>query len=134
MAKGKEERLKKVNSLIFTIASHGHRHFWAPGRCGLARFSLDDSGRVWWHDHVTGKRVYTHRPWLSWQRGFTGGGTLNQLVTRLSKFIVHGEPLHPGYFDYRRDYWGYGEGMKAVYDAAVSLGVASAICSEGEDS
>ena len=124
----KEERLVSANKFLFVIGSCGRRFFFNPRGHGLAQFSLDPRGRVWFRDDWSGRRIYTHCEWLTNRQGFTHGGTLNGVVRGLANFIAKGEQIHPANFqpghpELGGDIWGYGEDMQLVSDAAVRFGI-----------
>jgi hypothetical protein len=111
----RRQRCEQANEVIRAIASCG-RKFFSHDK-GLARFEVDERGRVWFCDDWSGKRVYTHVAWLG--RGFTHGGTLNALVRGMARYIVHGKPMRPEWFD--GEHWGYGEDIAKVREAARAL-------------
>ena len=122
----KQQRLKAANEFIAVIASCGRNFFEYKGF--VAKLELSDTGRVFFIDHYTKKRIYTHRKYVQWD-GFTSGGTMKSLVESMRDFITKGDLLSAGYF--RQDYgngfgnpWGYGEDILKVKDAAIRLGLA----------
>jgi len=119
----REARVNQANEFIEVIASCGRRFFEHDGR--IARFNLDDRGRLWFTDAYTQKEIYVAMPRYRW-RGFSNGGTLRSLVENLSGYIRHGQPLWMGYFEPMRsgaNAWGYNEeAMGRVRAAAMKLG------------
>lgn len=118
----KIERGDKANALLTCIAMGGRHFFHHEDR--IARFEVDERGRIWFRDAYTQRRVYValNTRW----RGFTNGGTLRTLVERLYEFIRTGkpQPLNLGPWpETLGDLWGYGPYMVEVRDCAVALGL-----------
>ncbi len=126
-------RLDIANGLLETIATFGRRFFSHDGR--VARLELDHRGRVWFHDHYTGLRIYTH--YAGRWRGFTSGGTMRSLIENLRDYIKRGERLHPMVFGPWPDWfcggdlWGYGDDMEKVRTKARDTGCLAALQSKG---
>ncbi|MBY5942347.1 hypothetical protein KUW00_15815 [Halomonas sp. DP5N14-9] len=120
-----QKRLANVNAFIHVIGDHGRRFFHHQGRHG--RMELDQRGRVWFIDHYSQRRIYTHYPYR-W-RGFTSGGTLKSLVELFRDHIKKGHLLNSRYFDHSPDRcgghpWGYpSSDLEIVKDAALRLGI-----------
>lgn len=112
--------------MLEAIASCGRRFFRDKGR--VSRLELDNKGRVWYIDSYTEKRIHTHHPWCKW-RGFTGGGTMKDLIKALRNFVTKGTKLHPKAFGpwpqwyCGGDLWGYGDDMEKVRNSARHLGI-----------
>lgn len=128
MSMTKTERAERVNRMISAMGNHGRRFFYSKDKDCYARIEVDGRGRVWWTDEYTNKRIYTHYKYR-W-RGFSNGGTLQDLVIAFRNYIAKGEPINPGYFgpwpDWycKGDLWGYGkDSMDLVREAAVSIGL-----------
>ena len=125
----RQARMQAANALICVIASFGHR-FFADTGAGHTAYFMAKNGRPWFVDGCTGKAIYTQ--YQGRWRGFTGGGTLRELVDWLRAFIMHGVRLRPRMFgpwpDYvcNGDLWGYGQDMQRVRDAAAALGITEA--------
>jgi hypothetical protein len=122
----KQERLKLANNFIEVIAGCG-RNFFRHDRF-ISSFELSEHGRVFFIDHYSKKRIYTHRRYCKW-RGFTSGGTMKSIVESLRDFIMHGQQMNVSYFQAEmgngfRNPWGYGECILIVKAAAVRFGVA----------
>lgn len=123
----KRDRAANANEVIAAVAMYGHQFFNHPKRYGTSYIRVDDRGRVWFVDGWTGKSVYLH--YAYWQRGFSEGGTLRQLIIALKDYITTGEPISRSrlgpwpdwYCD--GDPWGYGDDMQLVRDCAVAVGV-----------
>ncbi|KFJ13054.1 hypothetical protein DR66_4064 [Delftia acidovorans] len=122
----KAERLGHANALIEIISRHGRRFFHNRESGAIARLELDARGRVWLIDEYRGARVYV--AYRGRWRGFTHGGTLQNLVEALHHYILRGELLHPEYIAPSRmdpkngDIWGYGaEAAAAVRAEAHAL-------------
>lgn len=120
----RQARLEKANELLVVIATHGRRFFHHNGT--TARLELDERGRVWFIDHYSKRRIYTHRPWL--RRGFSSGGTMNALIRALRDFIMgRGTAGLRGAFGpwpewvCGGDLWGYGDDSERVRTAAFTL-------------
>lgn len=123
----KEDCLARANHLLVVIASYGRRFFHHKGR--VSRLECDARGRIWFIDCFSEKRIYTHYP-HTW-RGFSGGGTMKELIVALRDFVVHGRKLPRSSFGpwpewvCGGDLWGYGDSMSHVRDAAERLEVVS---------
>ena len=121
----KQARLENANALIRYIADHGRRFF----RMGIrvSQLERDSRGRVWFVDKYTGKRIYTH--YRGRWRGFSEGGTLQCLVLKLVRYIVHGDLVPANVLGPWPDWycggdlWEYGDSMQAVRDEAARLGI-----------
>lgn len=125
MADTRALRVRQANQLLAVIAGCGRRFFSHEGR--VARLELDHRKRIWWIDHYTQRRVYTHRRG-EW-RGFTSGGTLRNLVERLRDYIRDGKRLNPALLGpwpawvCDGDLWAYGDDMEIVRAEARRLGI-----------
>ncbi len=122
----KEERLKAANEFIAVIASCGRKFFQHKGF--ISTLELSETGRVFFIDYYTKKRIYTHRKFVRWD-GFSNGGTMKSLIESLRDFITKGATMRAGYFQPEMDNglknpWGYGKDILKVKDAAVRLGLA----------
>lgn len=111
----KAERVEHANQLIQVIARHGRRFFYDQKSDTTARLELDHRGKVWFHDHYSKARVYTHPATFGngW-RGFTHGGTLRQLVEDMRDYVLTGRKiwissLGPQRISDRSNIWGYEE-------------------------
>lgn len=122
----KQERLLAANEFIKAISECGRKFFQHQGF--VSTLELSKNGRVYFIDYYTKKRIYTHTD-MRWH-GFTGGGTLNDLIKSLRDFICKGDLLNASYFDYdepRKTFsnpWGYGADILKVKNVAISLGIA----------
>jgi len=122
----KQQRLKAANEFIAVIASCGRKFFEYKGF--VSTLELSETGRVFFIDHYTKKRIYTHRKYVRWD-GFTSGGTMKNLVESMRDFITKGKTMRSGYFQPEMDNgfenpWGYGEDILKVRAAAIRLGLA----------
>jgi hypothetical protein len=122
-----QERLGAANKFIQAIAGCGRNFFRHEDF--VSSFELSPTGRVFFIDYYTKKRIYTHRSFVKW-RGFTSGGTLKALVENLRDFIKKGCLLNANYFenDITNGYknpWGYGDDIAIVKDSAIKLGIAA---------
>ena len=112
----RRDRVQVANLFLAVIASHGREFFKHGDR--IARFELDDRGRVWFVDAYSGRRIYTHR--RVWGRGFTNGGTLMSLCQDLQRYVMGRGPLPLARLGPWRkdlcggDLWGYGADMEKV--------------------
>lgn len=122
----KEERLKRANEFITVIASCGRKFFEHEGF--IATLELSSTGRVFFIDDYTKKRVYTHQYGYRWGE-FSHGGTMKNLIQCLRDFITKGEIMYADYFQPTMgngwpNPWGYGDDILKVREAAVRLGIA----------
>lgn len=122
----KEERLEKANEFIAVIASCGRQFFKHKGF--VSTLELSPTGRVFFIDYYTRKRIYTHRKYCRWD-GFTSGGTMKMMVESMRDFITKGNMMRAEYFTYDigngfGNPWGYGKDILKVRDAAIRLGLA----------
>lgn len=122
----KTERLVHANALIEVISRHGRRFFRNRESGTIARLELDARGRVWLIDEYRGARVYV--AYRGRWRGFSHGGTLQNLIEELHHYIQHADLLHPEHIAPSRmdpkngDIWGYGaEAAAAVRAEAHAL-------------
>jgi len=131
----KQERLLVANEFIKVIASCG-RNFLSSNsdmqnkepKPFVSYLELSESGRVFFIDYYTKKRIYTHTYYRRWN-GFTGGGTLKMIIECLRDFVTKGKTMRKEYFQTDMDNgfknpWGYGEDILIVKEAAIRLGVA----------
>lgn len=79
----KAERLAKANEFIRVIATTGRKFFAHEGAISL--LFLDSQGRIWILDSYSKRHIYTHYHG-AW-KGFTNGGTMQQLIIRLREYI-----------------------------------------------
>lgn len=122
--KERNERLRKANLLIQTIATTGHNFFFHKGN--ISHFQLGSQWRIWFVDGYAGTRVfvYGNHRW----RGFSEGGTLKELVKQLRDYIAHDIKIasalgpFPGWYS-NGDPWGYEGDMAKVRDRAIELGI-----------
>lgn len=122
----KTERLEAANRLIQVIASCGREFFKHDGF--VARLELSESGRVFFIDYYTKKRIYTHWYCKHWD-GFTGGGIMRWLTECLRDFITKDKKLFAEYFQPEmpngfKNPLGYGDDILKVKKAAIELGIA----------
>ena len=123
----KQDRLKAANEFIQVIASCGRKFFEHKGF--ISTLELSPTGRVFFIDYYTKKRIYTHRKYCRWD-GFTSGGTMKMMVESMRDFITKGATMRAEYFqaDMGNGFsnpWGYGEDILIVRDAAIRLGLAT---------
>lgn len=116
-------RCDKANELLRTIGDCGRRFFHDRGYYG--HFVFDD-GRLIYVDEYTHKRMPVRGTYL--RRGFTGGGTLNDLVIALARYIRTGKGVGHRFGPWPKilcdgDLWGYGDAMVIVRQKATDLGV-----------
>ena len=122
----KEQRLSNANEFISIIASCGRKFFNHEGF--VSTLELSNNGRVFFIDYYTKKRIYTHRYYVRWD-GFTGGGTMKDLIEALRDHITKGEMMRAEYFQSDmgngfKNPWGYDEDLGIVKEAAIRLGIA----------
>jgi hypothetical protein len=130
----KADRLAKANEFIWVIATHGRKFFNHQG--AISRLLFDGQGRVSFWDSYSKKYIYAYAN-CRWN-GFTNGGTMRDLITRLREYIQGkiktGDDLFPklGLIRNREIFpdhpWGYPEAdMTLVIEAARQI-----FCSAGE--
>jgi len=122
----KQERLDNANEFILIISSCGRRFFQHNGF--VSTLELSPTGRVFFIDYYTKKRIYTHRRFCRWD-GFSSGGTMKMMVESMRDFITKGEMMNADYFseDMGNGFgnpWGYGKDISIVREAAIRLGMA----------
>ena len=122
----KQQRLESANKFIATIAGCGRKFFEHDGF--VATLELSPTGRVFFIDHYTKKRIYTHRRYCRWD-GFTSGGTMKMIIECLRDFITKGKTMKASCFqpDMGNGFgnpWGYGDDILKVRDAGIRLGIA----------
>jgi hypothetical protein len=124
---GTMTRLEAANKWLQVIASCGRQFFrWKDQVAWLSR---DGRGRIWFVDHYSGKRIYTHQKG-HWKR-FSSGGTMKTLIECLRDFVAKGQalPARNGltgpwpYWYCGGDLWGYGYDMERVRREGKKLGI-----------
>jgi hypothetical protein len=134
-----QDRLDAANKFIMVISGCGREFFKHDGF--VSTLELSSTGRVFFIDYYTKKRIYTHTRFQTW-RGFTSGGTLQSLIESLRDFVIKGKTLRAEYFQpdmgapdmWDNHIWGYDDdSMLIVKSAAVRLGIAIEISECGED-
>ena len=120
MFMAKQDRLAAANKFLETIAGCG-RKFFRHGYF-VSTLELSSSGKVFFIDYYTEKRINTHKEG-HWN-GFTSGGSLKMLIGALRDFVITGEKLNAKYFDPEISPWGYGEDILKVKESAIALGIA----------
>ena len=105
----KLERLAHVNALTKSISSYGRRFFYNERIDYVAYMTMDERGKLWWHDDYSLKRIYiAHKG--EW-RGFSHGGTLRWLVEAMAVYVREGHTMHPDIICQPRsdgsNIWGY---------------------------
>ncbi|MDE1465652.1 hypothetical protein [Spartinivicinus poritis] len=131
----KQQRLEAVNELIKVIASSGRCFFSENADKSnkvenpfISTMEIDERGKIWYIDHYTRKRIYTHND-HDWNY-FTHGGTLKRLVAFFRNHISKGAQIRADYFDPNGSFWGeqhpwaYGDDILIVKEAALRLGIA----------
>lgn len=117
-------RKTRANAILTEIAARG-RHFFRNAKTGeIARFEFNASGRLRFRDEFTNKLidVSVERRW----DGFSGGGTMQSLVSALGKYVSKGEKVDRRHFGPWRDWkcngdvWGYGFEEMEDLRAAIS--------------
>lgn len=118
----KAQRAEQANEVIAEIAARGRRFFHHKQSGRVAGFELTSSGLVRFRDEYTQKLIDVSREGR-WN-GFSGGGTLQSLVTDLGRYVSRGEPVDRRHFgpwaEWRcnGDVWGYGfEAMQDLRQA-----------------
>jgi hypothetical protein len=89
----KAARLEQANALIHAISSHGRRFFYCEDRDRIAKFEIQDK-RIKFIDDWSGMSMQCleGRRW----KGFSHGGTMKNLIQKLSNYIRLGEKLNIG--------------------------------------
>jgi hypothetical protein len=123
----KQDRLMAANEFIKVIAVCGRKFFEHKGF--ISTLEISKTGRVFFIDYYTKKRIYTHRSNCYWQ-GFTGGGGLKSLIESLRYYITKDKKLRAEFFqtDIGNGFenpWGYEQDIFIVRNAAVKLGIAT---------
>lgn len=121
----KRDRAARTNLFLEAVAGCGRKFFAHKGR--VSRFEVDDRGHIWFVDAYRPTRIYTQCKWSKWQ-GFSEGGTLRDLVRRLSDYIRTGEQQKLSLGPWPTwvcdgDLWGYGDAMEQVRAAAAANGL-----------
>ncbi|MCV9964176.1 hypothetical protein OIU34_20030 [Pararhizobium sp. BT-229] len=118
----KAERVVHANALIEEVAKRGRMFFHHKASGRTANFEVTSGGRLRYRDEYTQKLIDTARAGR-WQH-FSGGGTLQRLVSDLTKYVSNGEPIAAAHFGpfpqfmCDGDVWGYGlETMADLRDA-----------------
>ncbi len=107
-------RCYEANRIISSIAAHGRRFFWNETNKRTAYFLVNRRSGLWFYDEYCEKPQYMHVPKSRQWKNFSGGGTMQRLVTALKTYIMTGEPVSPGHFGpwskslCDGDLWGYG--------------------------
>lgn len=123
----KIERLNKANQFIQVIAGCGRKFLQHNG--SVAYLELSQTGKVFFIDHYTKKRIYTHRKYSRWN-GFSSGGTMRGVIERLREYVIKGKTMDATYFQSVMgngfdNPWGYGDDIAEVKEAALKLGIAN---------
>jgi hypothetical protein len=146
----RKDRAQTVNQLLVLISQTGRNFFRHRIRTDgiggtvdvVSYFEVTRAGTLWFTDGYTQQALNCARP-TSWQwerhfdRHFTEGGTLKDLVLKLAGFIMTGKRLPATTFGpwptwiSQGDLWGYGGAMAVVREQAQTLGVTERL--EGND-
>lgn len=113
----KDDRLEHANAILLSMSRHGRRFFYSKDHDRVARFELDDQGRVRIRDEYTGRAVLLVKDGR-W-RGFNNGGTLRRLVEDLANYIRTGKTIRNHFGPWPEwicggDLWGYGDAAEKV--------------------
>lgn len=126
----KHSRAEAANKLITIIGSVGRQFFYSTRHHRFAQFRVSWDGTVIFIDDYSGRQIKATHRWCRW-RGFTHGGTLQDLCKAMADFIRTGKPISAYYFGpwpdtyCRGDLWGYGiANMASIREQAIALGVA----------
>lgn len=120
----KAERVVHANTLIDEVAKRGRMFFHHKASGRTANFEFTSGGRLRFRDEYTQKLIDTSRPGR-WQH-FSGGGTLQRLVSDLTRYIARGERIPAAHFGpfpefmCDGDVWGYGLVTMAELRAALA--------------
>lgn len=115
-------RMESVNEWLLVLASTGRQFLSSGERHSYFEMSL---GTAVFVDHFSRKRLRPRRGWFG--RGFTDGGTMNQLCVKLQKFIMHGQRLKAWEIG-PAERWGY---PARDIDTLVGVGLAHGILETG---
>lgn len=138
----KQERLNHANELIKVISEHGRHFFYNKEKNSLAELRIDENGRVWFKDDYTKKWIFTHKTnWTNTWKGFSHGGTLQDLIQQMREYIIKGTQIHEGYIGLKRTYqdgniWGYpDEDLKKVLENAKKIPIIYSVdaCNKTEE-
>lgn len=120
----KSDRIVHVNAVIEEIAKRGRRFFHHRESGRTARFEITSGGRVRLRDEYTDKLIDTSSK-TRWTH-FSGGGTLQNLVHAMTRYITDGNRVASGHFGPFSHYlcggdlWGYGLVTMAELRAAIT--------------
>lgn len=124
------KRVAIVNDFIRVMADNGRRFFYHESSGRYAELQMDERGRIWFIDEHSGDRIYTHYRYR-W-RGFSGGGTMRELVCGFRDFVMTGKKLASRAFGPWPDWycggdlWGYGkDATEIVRNKAKECGLIS---------
>lgn len=129
----KHQRVEACNELLEAISDCGRRFFYCerelnPPHAERRAYFRTYRGAVYFVDSYSGREIYTAWTRGSW-RGFSQGGTLRDIVIKLSDFIRTGSTIAPSLLGPWPDWicggdlWGYGADMVKVRRKAVELGI-----------
>lgn len=93
-------RVEKANEFIAVIADCGRKFFAFPhpGGTEIAKFSISDKGQIYFLNEWTREWIYVSR--YGPYKGFTHGGTLHSLVSRIVEYIKGNLPyFHESFFN-----------------------------------
>lgn len=120
------ERIVHANQLLLHISSFGRRFFYYARENRVAAFELTSSGRVRFRDECTNLLVDTSRT-VRWNpQKFSGGGTMQSLLTELGAYVSKGVKMDRRHFGPWADWvnagdrWGYGFEEMEKLRAAIS--------------
>lgn len=120
----KAERVVHANALIEEVAKRGRMFFHHKASGRTANFEFASGGRLRFRDEFTQKLIDTGKAGRG--QGFSGGGTLQRLVSDLTKYVSKGERITPAHFGpfphfmCDGDVWGYGLVTMAELRAALA--------------
>lgn len=120
-------RTKHANMLMDEVASIGRKFFNHKGFISV--LELSDSGRVFFHDSYTNKRIYTHQPKAARWKGFSNGGTLKTFIEMLRDYIKKDKKIPINYWDenwgeHYPNPWGYNpDDLEQLKFEAIRLGI-----------
>ena len=126
----KAERLAHANDVLLSVSRYGRRFFYSRDTDQVARFEIDDGGRVRIRDEQSRRSVLVTKtgPW----RGFGNGGKLRCLVEDLANYIRTGKKIRNHFGPWPDwicggDLWGYGDAIRQV---RTEVGANPAFCKE----
>jgi hypothetical protein len=102
-----EQRVASVNELLKKISSCDRSFFRRERDGNIAKFDIVQGVLIYFDDYTNLPIYNTYQSLNKWEGTFNGGGTLQNLINRLSIFITTGVPFFSWYLGASR--WGYSD-------------------------